>query len=345
MLQLLGWSVQVGGVSGASEKGGAPLIIDKGVQSTNLGMDTVIMHKVFGEQVEEALRAAEKEVIRLEGMLSRFIPKSEISKVNSSAGIKYEKVSCETYDILSKAIEFSKCCHGCFDVTIGPLTALWKSSRDSLMPPDESRIKGTIPLVNYLDLVFDPGEKAVGLNRNGQSIDLGGIGKGFAADKVLEVLKNYGVLSAFTNFGGNVAAIGSKPDGSPWRVGINHPRQENNLVGVVSVVNKAVVTSGDYQRYFTDRNGKRHHHILDTTTGYPSESGLISSTIVAESSLEADALSTILFLVGMKKGIELLKSFPGTEGIFIDTDQLVYVTKGLQDCFQTNGVIRANILD
>jgi FAD:protein FMN transferase len=142
-----------------------------------------------------------------------------------------------------------------------------------------------------------------------------------------------------------VAALGTKPDGSPWRVGIRHPRQENCLIGAVSVADKAVVTSGDYQRYFVDSKGKRHHHILNPTTGYPSESGLVSVTIVADSATVADALSTILFVAGMKTGLELLRNFSGAEAIFVDRDLLVYVTQGLKDCFQTDEGIRAKILD
>lgn len=245
-------------------------------QSEYFVMSTVIYSKAFGEQAEEALKAVEKETARLEGVLSRFIPNSEISRINRSAGIRCEKVSRETYKVLSRAVEFSECCHGCFDVTVGPLVSLWKSSRDALKPPEESKIRRILSLVDYTDLVLDPFTRAVFLKRTGQSIDLGGIGKGFAADLVLEVFKKYEVSSAFTNFGGNVAVIGAKPDGTPWHIGIAHPRNESSLIGVVSVVNKSVVTSGDYQRYFNDSSGKRYHHILDPKTGYPSDSGLIS---------------------------------------------------------------------
>jgi FAD:protein FMN transferase len=159
------------------------------------------------------------------------------------------------------------------------------------------------------------------------------------------VFKKYGVSSAYTNIGGNVVALGTKPDGSPWRVGIQHPGQENRLIGLVSVTDKAVVTSGDYQRYFIGSNGKRHHHILNPSTGYPAESGLVSVTIVADSSMAADALSTILFIAGMKKGIELLKRFSGVEAIFVDIDLQVHITAGLKEYFQAGEGIRVNILN
>jgi len=314
-------------------------------QTKNYGMGTVINNKVFGGKAKETLMAAEEETVRLEGLLSRFIPESEISRINRSAGIRYEKVSIETYEVLSRAVEFSKCCQGCFDVTVGPLVNLWKSFSDASNPPEESRIRQILALVDYTDLVLDPCEEAVCLKKAGQSIDLGGIGKGFAADLILEVFKKYEVLSAFTNFGGNVAAIGAKPDGSPWHIGIRHPRKENSLIGVVSVVNKSVVTSGDYQRYSTDSSGKRYHHILDLSTGYPAESGLVSVTIVADTSTAADALSTILFVAGMEKGLKLLSRFPGTEAILVDIDLQVHVTAGLKNCFQACKRINVEILN
>lgn len=314
-------------------------------QSASLGMGTVITHRVFGGQTEEALQAALGETVRLERMLSRFRAESEIGRINSLAGTRCEKVSSETFEVLFRATEFSKCCQGSFDVTIGPLVALWNTYKGVSKPPPESRIEKAISLVDYTDLAFDHCTRSVGLKKAGQSIDLGGIGKGYAADKVIDVFKKYGISSAFTNFGGNVATVGAKPDGSPWRIGIQHPRQEGKLVGVVSVVNKSVVTSGDYQRYFIASNGRRYHHILDPTTGYPCETGLVSATAISDSSMAADALSTILFTEGMNKGIELLKSFPGTEAVFIDMDLLVHVTRGLRDCFQTTEGRRIDVLD
>jgi thiamine biosynthesis lipoprotein len=312
-------------------------------QSVNFGMGTEMIHRAFGKHAEEALRAVGGEAERLEKNLSCFMSGSEISRINRSAGMKSEKLSSDAYEVLSRAAKFSSCCQGLFDVTIGPLVNLWDYKNASEIP-DEARIRQVLPLVNNADLILDPCGKTAGLQKAGQSVDLGGIGKGFASDKFLEVFRKSGVSSAFTNIGGNVAALGTKPDGSPWRVGIRHPRQENRLIGAVSVADKAVVTSGDYQRYFVDSKGKRRHHILDPTTGYPSESGLVSVTIVADSATAADALSTILFVAGMKTGLELLRSFPGTEAILVDTELLIHVTQGLKDRFQTNEGIRANII-
>jgi len=217
--------------------------------------------------------------------------------------------------------------------------------KGSFAQRDETSIKQLLSLVDYRDLILDPWEMTVGLKNVGQSVDLGGIGKGFAGDKILDVFKEYGISSAYSNLGGNVVTLGAKPDGSPWHVGIQHPRQENRLIGSVSVVGKTVVTSGDYQRYFTDNQGIRHHHILNPSTGYPSQSGLVSVTIVAERSLVADALSTTVFIAGMEKGLELLRGFPQTEAILVDADVQVFVTKGLKDRFQADEGIQLNILE
>lgn len=314
-------------------------------QSENYGMGTTINHMIFGKRAKDALQAALMETERLEELLSRFIPRSDVSRINKSAGLKSEKVSKETYEILSQAIKFSGFCQGCFDITIEPLVTLWAGSKEKMKSPDELRIRDILPLINYLDVILKPCKEEIGLQKVGQSIDLGGIGKGYAADKVLEVFKKYEVTSAFTNFGGNVAVIGTKPDGGPWHIGIRHPRNANSLIGVVTVINKSVVTSGDYQRYFTGSNGKRYHHILNPFTGYPSESGLISVTMVADSSLAADALSTILFIAGMNKGIEILKSFPGTEAVLIDENLNVNVTRGLMNSFSVMDGINVNILE
>jgi thiamine biosynthesis lipoprotein len=302
-------------------------------------------HKAFGLNAKDSLKAVCREATRIEGLLSRFLPDSEISRVNGSAGIKNERVSRETYEVLSRAVEFSRCFAGCFDVTIGPLVTLWKMAKDSGSQPAESSIKQVLPLVNYRDLILDPGEIKAGLRNVGQSVDLGGIAKGFAGDKIVAVFREYGISSAYSNLGGNVVALGAKPDGSPWQIGFQHPRADNRLIGSVSVMNQTVVTSGDYQRCFIDSRGKKHHHILDPTTGYPSESGLFSVSIVTETSLVADTLSTVLFVAGIKKGLEFLRSFAKTEAIFVDSDLQVYVTQGLRNRFQPAKGIEVTILN
>jgi thiamine biosynthesis lipoprotein len=314
-------------------------------QTTHNAMGTVMTHKAFGPFAEESLEAVCREIERMEELLSRFLPDSDISRVNRTAGSKSEIISLDTYEVVSKAVEFSRNFPGCFDVTIGPLVNLWNSGKSKDAQRDEFSINQVLPLVNYRDLTLDPWEMTAGLRNKGQSIDLGGIGKGFTGDQILEIYREYGISSAYSNLGGNVVTLGAKPDGSPWHVGVQHPRQESQLIGSVSVVNQTVVTSGDYQRYFTDSQGKRYHHILNPTTGYPAESGLISVSVITDTSLVADALSTILFVAGMKKGLEYLRTVPQTEAIFVDSDLKIYVTSGLRYRFQAEEDIDVKILD
>jgi FAD:protein FMN transferase len=312
---------------------------------THGAMGTVMTHKAFGVHAEECLEAVRTEVARLERLLSRFLPESDISRVNASAGRRSERISRETYDLLSKAVELSDRYLGSFDVTVGPLITLWHSAKEARAEPDEARIGQILPLVDYRAVTLDPRETTAGLRNSGQCLDPGGIGKGFAGDKILEVFRRFGIPSAYSNLGGNVVTVGARPDGSPWRIGIQHPRDENGLLGSVSVVSETVVTSGDYQRYFTDGRGKRHHHILDPTTGYPAQAGLISVSVVSESSVEADVLSTALFVAGMEKGLTFLRGDRQTEAILVDSVLNVYLTRGLRDRFQAAKGIAVTILD
>ena len=256
-------------------------------------------------------------------------------------------VSSETYEVLTSAVGFSEQLEGLFDITVGPLIDLWDGCKVSRKPPPRAIIQSVLPLINYRDIIFAfaPDRKTVALKKTGQSIDLGGVGKGYAADRILAVFAAFGIKSAFTNFGGNVAAIGTKPDGSNWRVGIRHPRQEDALIGAVSIASKSVVTSGDYQRYFMGSDGRRYHHILNPATGYPSESGLISATVVAGSSMVADALSTALFVAGLHQGASFLAAIPGTEAILITQDLQIHITPGLTDSFVAQKGINVNIIN
>jgi thiamine biosynthesis lipoprotein len=314
-------------------------------QITHPAMGTVMTHVAFGPNAGDCLAEVGAEITRIEGLFSRFLPESDICRINTSAGMRSERVSRETYNVLEKATQFSDRFPGCFDITIQPLVALWNQARASCDPPDADSIQKVLPLVNDRDLVLDPLEGTAGLRNPGQSLDLGGIGKGFAGDSILEIYARFGITSAYSNLGGNVVTYGAKPDGSPWRIGIQHPRLEDALLGAVSVAGKTVVTSGDYQRFFTDKHGVRHHHILDPRDGCPADSGLISVSVVSGCSLEADALSTILFVAGLEKGLQILRNYPGTEAVFVSADLNVTITRGLEDCFQAQKSIEFKILD
>jgi len=313
-------------------------------QTTQTAMGTVMWHKAFGAAAADALAAACDEVAWLEERLSCFLPGSEISRVNRSAGIKSEAVSGATWELLAGALEFSRRFPDFFAVSIGPLVSLWRAARQSRAQPDAAGIARALARVDDRDLILDLRESSAGLRRAGQSLDLGGIGKGFAGDRVAAALREAGVTSAYSNLGGNVVTLGAKPDGSPWRIGIQHPRREDGLLGSLAVVGRSVVTSGDYQRYFTDAGGVRCHHILDPRTGRPSRSGLISVSIVAECALAADALATIVFVAGLGRGLEIVRGYPQTEAVLVDEEERVFVTRGLKDSFQAVEGLRLTLV-
>lgn len=295
-----------------------------------LGMSTLISYTAYGGRAEKALAAARQETRRLEGLLSRFLPGSDVAKLNRAAGQGSVRLSREAFEALEIGQECARSTDGCFDMTVGPLVRLWNEGG----APSRQAIDAARELTGFSALRLQRRGRAAGLDRAGQSVDLGGVGKGYAADRIVELFQKHGVTSAFTDFGGNVAALGAKPDGSPWRIGVRHPLREGSLAGVLSVVNRSVVTSGDDQRAVTGPDGARRSHIIDPRTGMPVSSGVLSVTVVAGSSAIADALATALFVSGMREGMRYLARYPGTQAVFIDRDLSVFITGGLAQCFQ-----------
>ncbi len=304
------------------------------IESDGSCMSTEITYKAFGENAALAVTQAKAALLRLENILSRFIPGSEVSVINKNAGKGYVNISSETFEVLSCASRISEISNGLFDITVGPLIDLW-NYKHSFQVPEDEKIRHVLSLVNYRDLLLNPDEQSASLRRPEQSIDLGGIGKGYISDCLVKTLQKYGIVSAFVNIGGNVSTLGNKPDGSSWSVGIRHPRYIGCLIGAVKVTGQAVVTSGDYERYFIDDTGKRRHHIINPTTGYPVESGLISVTVVADSAMIADGLSTAIFAAGMDKGLGYLTHFPGVDVVLVDNRQRIFITRGLKETYQT----------
>lgn len=300
-------------------------------------MGTVVTHRVYGVPSEGVLEEAEQEIGRLNHLVSRFVSDSEISQINRAAGEKPIFVSKSTYELFEAALTYSEISVGLFDVTIGPLVELWERKKKQQAVPAPEEIVDCLTLVDYHCVVHDNRALSIGLKRERQSVDFGGIGKGFAADRVLDLFRNHGVESGFTNFGGNVALLGSKPDGSCWRVGIQHPRERRRIIGFLDLVDRSVATSGDYQRYYQAKNGQCYHHIINPLTGYPSDSGLISATIVTKSATRADALSTIFFSSGIAGSKHLLGFLPEVEAVLIDRELNVYISNGLVGNFHAIG--------
>lgn len=297
-------------------------------------MGTVITERVYGKNAEKAAGEAMDKIAQLENMMTINAAGSEIDKLNDAAGTGTNvKLSDESIYVMQTAEKFAALSGGAFDITIGPLVKAWGIFTDHPRVPPQDELDRLKALVNYKDLTIDEKNHTARLARPGQIVDLGGIAKGYAGDAVIKVYKDNGIKSAYINLGGNVVALGTKPDGTLWKIGIQNPRAENGkYIGIVSVKDKALVSSGDYERYF-EKDNIRYHHILDSKTGSPSQSDLIGTTIVCDKSIDGDALSTATFILGLDKGMKLVESLKGVEAVFITKDKKVYVTKGLKDSF------------
>lgn len=305
----------------------------KPVENQEFVLGTIISQKVYGTNAQKAADEVSARIKELDKLWTINRPGGDINKLNSQAGQGYVKLKPETIDLLKKARQISDLSGGAaFDITVAPLVKAWGIGTDHPRIPNDKTIQELLPLVNYKDVHITEDSHSAKLAKDGQMVDLGGIAKGYIGDLAVEIYKKHGITSAFANLGGNVVVLGKKPDGSLWNVGIQNPRGSNGeIVGVVEVADKAVVTSGDYQRYFV-KNSKRYCHIFDPHTGYPAESGLMSVTIIASSSTEADGLSKV-FVLGLKKGLDLIKCYGKAEAIFITNDKKIYVTPGLKGSF------------
>lgn len=296
-------------------------------------MGTIISQRVYGENAEIAARKVEDEMKRLESLMSFFLESSEITRLNRAAGKHEVELGCEVMYVLNRAKYYSELCSGAFDITIGPVAKLWGIFTDHAKVPSQEEIDKALSFTGYKDITINNSLGTAKLEKTGESVDLGAIAKGYAADKAIEIYKQQGIKSAFINLGGNVMALGNKPEGSPWMIGIQNPiLQRGQCLGAVQITDKTIVTSGDYVRYF-EKDNVRYHHILDPRTGYPANSGLISATIVSEKSIGADALSTAIFILGLEQGMELINSMKDMEAIFITKDKEIYVTEGLREDF------------
>ena len=298
-------------------------------------MGTVVQVKAYGKNGEKAAAAAIEKIQNIEKLMTINAENSEIISLNDHAGKGKVQVSEESFYVLGKAIQYAKLSNGAFDPTIGPIVKLWAIGTDKARVPSKGEIDTLLPLVAYkrLKLSEEGSKKYATLEKEGQIVDLGGIAKGYAADAVREVFTKYGVTSAFVNLGGNVLAIGNKPDRSAWKIGIQDPFQEKGgYFGIVNITGKTVVTSGNYERYFI-KDGVRYHHIINPATGYPADQHLVSTTIIGETSVDADALSTATYVLGLRKAMELVDSLKGIDAIFVTSDRKVYMTQGLKEYF------------
>lgn len=316
---------------------GAPDTPDRNgvLEADCFAMGTIISQKVYGANRQAAIREVEAKINELEKLLTFNAAEGDVYKLNENAGTKAVELDAVTIKIIQKAQEISELGNGAFDITIGPLVRSWGIGTEHETIPALETIQQLLPLVNYTDLSV--AGNSAGLKKAGQMVDLGGIAKGYAGDMAMDIYTKNGISSALISIGGNIVALGHKPDGTPWKIGIRNPRLagggDGQIVGYVKVADKAVVTAGDDQRYF-EKDGQRYHHILDPKTGYPAKSDLMSVTLITDTSFDADALDTAVFILGLEKGLDLIKRYGGTEAVLITTDKKVYITEGLQGVFE-----------
>lgn len=304
------------------------------VTASDFALGTTCSIKLFGTGNRKYLQPALDIAKEIEAKMSVRLEGSEISRVNQQAGEEPVQVSDETFALVRRAYEYSAMGDGVFDLTIGPLVSLWDIGSGNEKVPEAREIGDARQLVDYHDLILDHSEKRIGLRREGMRIDLGAIAKGYAADRMVEYLKEQGVEYGIINLGGNVYAFGEKNGSGPWKIGIQSPDDERGrYIGVLETRDRAVVTSGKYERYFTEE-GRRYHHILDTDTGYPVENGIASVSIVSADATAADALSTLVFGLGLEEGLRLSEELEDVEAIIITEEKVVYTTSGLRDSFR-----------
>lgn len=243
---------------------------------------------------EKAADAAQQEMLRLDGLLSSYNADSEICALQKKSGAV---VSEDTAALLTRSVYLHAETGGAFDITLNPVSKLWGFPHGPYRIPEEAEIKNVLSHTGMSKIHWNPDARYFSKAEPQLTLDFGGIAKGYAAEKMAAVLKASHIRHALLNLGGNVKVIGSKPDNSPWRVALRHPDDKDRYLGILSVKNKSVVTSGDYERYFI-KNNKRYHHILNPKTGAPSRNGLRSATIICEDCTLADGLSTALFVMG-----------------------------------------------
>jgi len=296
-------------------------------------LDTHVTITLYGTTDENIFPEIFGEIQRLENILSVHVEGSDLDLLKENAGIKPVKVSEDTIKIFEKSMKYSKLTNGLFDITAGPLIDLWGIGTQSAKIPNQNEIKEAIKLIDYNKIKINKDEGTIFLEDEGMIANLGAIAKGYIADKVEEKLYKLGLKSAIINLGGNVQLIGSKPDGTLFRIGIQDPDEtRGGNIGVYTGKDVTIVSSGDYERFFVE-DGVRYHHILNPKTGFPVETEIKSVSIITEESFEADALSTSVLLSGWDKGINIIENLNNVEAIFINKNHEVYVTEGLKENF------------
>ena len=300
---------------------------------TYFAMDTTMEITIQGRDEELArqdVEAALGLVRKVESYTSKFKKGSDVWLINEGAGSSAVKVHPGTLEMVERSLELSQLTGGAFDITVAPIVELWGFYDQQYRVPTQQEIESTKALVDYRDVLVDNANGTVMLARPGMEIDLGGVAKGYTASAVCGLLRDRGVKSGLVNFGGAVGAIGLRSDRKQWVVGIKSPRGDpEDLLGELKVSNAYVSSSGDYERYFI-RDGKRYCHIFDPSTGHQPPDTM-SVTVVGPDSMNADILSTALFVLGPQRGLDMLSKAKGYEAVLVDSSGRVESSEGMAE--------------
>ena len=291
-------------------------------------MDTYLSLTAYGEGAEAALEQAQDRIRALEGLWSVTDGHSDIYAANHSGG-ETVAVSGDTAGLVRYALDMADSTGGSLEPTLYPVLAAWGFTTDRFQVPGREELDRLLKAVDYTRISLENDALTV---PDGMQLDLGAVGKGYAADETAQVLRENGVASALLDFGGNILTIGSKPDGSPWRVGVRDPDSEGSL-GVLELAGQGVSVSGGYEKYFVGGDGERYWHILDPATGAPARSGLVQTAVVSGESKRCDALSTALFVMGLNGAVQYWREHRDFEMILLAEDRTIYMTEGLSGVF------------
>lgn len=291
-------------------------------------MFTITVVASGAEEGNGFIDMAEAEIQRIERLLTTYQPDSQTNRINDNAGLAPVRVDQEVFDLIARSISISSITQGAFDISYGGIDrSLWNFDRQMATLPTKEIAAKMVHLIDYRNIVLDAGHRTVFLKKPGMRIGFGGIGKGYAAEMAKQLLKEKGVVSGIINASGDLTAWGTQPDGKPWTIGIAHPDHPAAAFSFMNISNKAVATSGNYEK-FVMIDGKKYSHTIDPKTGLP-VTGIKSVTVICDNAEFADAMATPVSVMGIEAGLFLVNQIPGLYCIIIDDQNTLYTSKNI----------------
>ena len=293
-------------------------------------MDTFMTIKAYGSNGQVAIDCAKEEIQRLEKLFNVNDTDSDISKINNSKGSSVD-VSEDTANLIRMSLEKSQETDGALDISVYSVLKEWGFTTEDYIIPDDNKLRELLENVGYEKISVEGDTVTV---PDGYEIDLGSVAKGYTSDRICDIMRENGISSALINLGGNVQTVGKKTNGELWKVAVENPEDTSSYICTINVENKAVVTSGNYERFFEGEDGNLYWHIIDPADGHPADNGIISATVIGESGVTCDALSTALFVMGKDKAFDYCKTHTEIEAVLVDDNMNIYITDGLSDVLE-----------